>query len=185
LQYEIETNGRVRRAIVQRTNRTFVVDIDGRRWTVDAARVDAQSLSLLVEQGESTSSADKKDGRAQSFDVVVVPDGVSGRLLVTVGATSVGVSLNGRRRWGPKGEVGHATAGPQRIVAPMPGKIVRVLVKQGDVVRARQPVLVIEAMKMENEVRAGRDGIVAELPIREGQSVEAGGLLTVIAANEG
>ena len=49
-------------------------------------------------------------------------------------------------------------AGPQRVVAPMPGKVVRVLVKPGDEVKPRQGLVVVEAMKMENELRAARDG---------------------------
>ena len=71
-------------------------------------------------------------------------------------------------------------AAPQRLAASMPGKVVRVLVKTGDVVHARQPLVVVEAMKMENEMRAGRDGMVAEVHAREGHSVEAGALLLVI-----
>jgi biotin carboxyl carrier protein len=62
----------------------------------------------------------------------------------------------------------------------MPGKVVRVLVKAGDAVRARQPVVVVEAMKMENELRADRDGTVTEIHAREGTSVDAGALLIVI-----
>ena len=62
----------------------------------------------------------------------------------------------------------------------MPGKVVRVLVKPGDTVAARQPLVVVEAMKMENELRAGRDGTVAEVHVREGVSVDAGALLIVI-----
>ena len=62
----------------------------------------------------------------------------------------------------------------------MPGKIVRVLVKTGDAVTARQPVVVVEAMKMENELRASRDGTVAEIQVSEGMSVDAGALLLVI-----
>jgi biotin carboxyl carrier protein len=62
----------------------------------------------------------------------------------------------------------------------MPGKIVRVAVKPGEAVRARQTVVVIEAMKMENELRAARDGIVGDLPAREGAPVVAGELLAVI-----
>ena len=56
----------------------------------------------------------------------------------------------------------------------MPGKIVRVLVGAGDAVHARQPLIVVEAMKMENELRAVRDGTVAEIHVKEGASVEAG-----------
>jgi biotin carboxyl carrier protein len=62
----------------------------------------------------------------------------------------------------------------------MPGKVVRVLVKAGDQVTARQPVVVVEAMKMENELRASRGGTVAEVLVREGNSVDAGALLLVI-----
>jgi biotin carboxyl carrier protein len=62
----------------------------------------------------------------------------------------------------------------------MPGKVVRVLVKSGEPVRARQPLVVVEAMKMENELRAGRDGLVAEIHAREGESVDAGALLIVV-----
>ena len=59
----------------------------------------------------------------------------------------------------------------------MPGKVVRVLVHPGDRVLARQPLVVVEAMKMENELRAARDGQVAKVHVEEGASVEAGALL--------
>jgi biotin carboxyl carrier protein len=62
----------------------------------------------------------------------------------------------------------------------MPGKVVRVLVKPGDVVAARQAVVVVEAMKMENELRANREGTVSEVHAHEGISVDAGALLIVI-----
>ena len=54
------------------------------------------------------------------------------------------------------------------------------VVKTGEAVRARQPVVVIEAMKMENALTAARDGIVSEVHVRDGQSVDAGTLLVVI-----
>ena len=73
-----------------------------------------------------------------------------------------------------------ASSGPAPVVAPMPGLIVRVNVAPGDAVRAGQGVVVIEAMKMENELRATRDGTVAGVHAREGASVDAGTLLVVI-----
>ncbi len=66
------------------------------------------------------------------------------------------------------------------VVAAMPGRVVKVLVGLGDVVVAEQPLLVVEAMKMENELRAPRAGRVLELAAREGGVVEAGGALAVI-----
>ncbi|MGH9347374.1 MAG: biotin/lipoyl-containing protein, partial [Vicinamibacterales bacterium] len=70
--------------------------------------------------------------------------------------------------------------GPHAIVAPMPGKVVKVLVSAGDAVAARQGVVVVEAMKMENELRAAKAGTVAEVRVSEGASVEAGTVLVVV-----
>jgi biotin carboxyl carrier protein len=70
--------------------------------------------------------------------------------------------------------------GPARVKAPMPGKIVRVLVAPGQEVAAGQSLVVMEAMKMENEMRSPQAGRVLELPTREGQAVEAGALLAVV-----
>jgi biotin carboxyl carrier protein len=143
------------------------VEIDGHVWQIDAVRIDAHTLSLLV------------DG-ARVQDLTVTPDPATGQLLVRVGATVVPLALNGRRRFGRRAQVGAAGSGPQRVVAPMPGKIVRVLVTVGDEVLARQPIAVVEAMKMENELRAVRGGTVSEVHAREGASVDAGALLVVI-----
>jgi biotin carboxyl carrier protein len=62
----------------------------------------------------------------------------------------------------------------------MPGRIVKVLVKPDETVVARQPLVVIEAMKMENELRAPRAGLVRELHVQEGQTVEAGQPIAVV-----
>jgi biotin carboxyl carrier protein len=205
MQYAVEVNGRVRQVVVRRQGRQLIVALDGRAWTVDAVPVAARGLSLLITEypevrlkadttggsvvsgfsrtpGEAdrTPSAVSRFGRTFSHDVTVAGDVVSGQMNVHIGAVVVPVTLNGRRHSGRKEEGGHSGSGPQRLLAPMPGKVVRVLVNKGDPVRARQPLAVIEAMKMENELRAGRDGVVAELPVSPGQSVEAGTLIAVI-----
>jgi biotin carboxyl carrier protein len=165
--YEIEIAGRRRQVVVTRVGGGFAVSVDGRTRQVDAARIDAHTLSLIV------------DG-VWSNDVSMAADPAGGQLTVHVGATPVVVALNGRRRWGRRDDGNTPGSGPQRLVAPMPGKVVRVLVKPGDTVQARQAVVVVEAMKMENELRASREGTVTEIPVREGMSVEAGALLLVI-----
>ena len=70
--------------------------------------------------------------------------------------------------------------GVQPVVAPMPGRVVRVLVSPGDEVAARQGVVVVEAMKMENELRSPKAGKVKEVNVTPGTSVEAGRVLVVI-----
>lgn len=167
MQYEIEVGGKLRQVHVHRANGRFVVGLDGREWTVDATRIDAHLLSLLV--------------NGQSHEVTIAADAASGQLAVGVDGVPVGLTLNGRRRWGRKDDGATGGSGPQKMVAPMPGKIARVIAKRGDHVEPRQPLVVIEAMKMENELRATRAGVVTELHVEEGQSVDAGTLLLVVA----
>jgi biotin carboxyl carrier protein len=129
----------------------------------------------------ATPNARKRATPTNSYEVTLAPDGSSGGLIARVDDTLMAVAVNGRRRWGRKDEsLRAASGGPERLLAPMPGKIVRVLVKTGELVHARQPMVVIEAMKMENELRASADGTVAEMHVRDGQSVDAGTLLAVI-----
>ena len=74
-----------------------------------------------------------------------------------------------------------AGAGAQTLVAPLPGRIVRVSVKPGEPGREGDTLLVIEAMKMENEYRAGSAGTVSEVRVTPGQTVNGGDVLVVIA----
>jgi biotin carboxyl carrier protein len=186
LQYEVEVGGKRLRVSVAREGNGFAVVVGKRTWHVDAARIDAHTLSLLLDGGVSSGAQGPPDtsragpvGPGASREVVVTTDPATAQLVVRIGAIPVSVSLNGRRR-GRRDEAGASGSGPQRIAAPMPGKVVRVLVTTGEAVRARQPIVVVEAMKMENELRAGRDGTVAEIHVREGMSVDAGALLIVI-----
>ncbi|HVB38497.1 MAG TPA: biotin/lipoyl-containing protein [Vicinamibacterales bacterium] len=170
--FEIEINGRLRTVDVQPAGARFTVTIDGRARTVDVARLEGDALSLLfVDEGGASRS------------VSVTRTGAGGELAVSIDGTVVPAVLNtGRGPWGRR--AGHADgagiSGPQRLVAPMPGKVVRVLVAPGDTVKARQPLVVVEAMKMENELRSPKDGVVRDVKVGEGMSVEAGSLLAVV-----
>jgi biotin carboxyl carrier protein len=83
------------------------------------------------------------------------------------------------RSWRRRGAAGIELQGPQQLVAPMHGKIVRVLVATGQHVNAGQGLLVIEAMKMQNEIRSPKSGIVETLA-REDQTVNPGEVLAVV-----
>jgi biotin carboxyl carrier protein len=78
-----------------------------------------------------------------------------------------------------------AAAGPTTVKSPMPGRVVKVLVRAGDRITAGQPVVVVEAMKMENELRAPRAGTVKEIRCAEGAAVESGQDLVVVDAAGG
>ena len=196
MQHEVEINGLIRQVVVRRAGEGFEVVVDGRARLVLASQVDPHTLSLLIGESVVTKPDTTTDGVVSdyrrtvlSYEVTLVPDRASPEIVVTVAGpgappgrrtTRVPLTLNGQRSRAPGSGSAQAGSGPQRIVSPMPGKIVRVLVKIGEVVHARQPLVVVEAMKMENELRALRDGTVAEIHAREGTSVDAGVLLVVV-----
>jgi biotin carboxyl carrier protein len=165
----VEAAGRTRAVEVRRNNGGFTVVLDGHEHTVDVSDIGA-TWSLLL--------------GTQSYEVAFV-EGPDGAMMVHVDGQPVPVSVAPLRpRWGARGrgalEHGSGTAGPQRIAAPMPGKIVKVLVKPGDAVAARQGVVIVEAMKMENELRSQTSGTVSDVRVKEGDSVEAGAILVIV-----
>jgi len=188
VQYEVEVNGKLHQVRVTTRDGRFIVAVGDREWIVDAAQVGSNVLSLLIDDGGTgglTGSASvdvshSNSGPTRSREISVGSDIATGELVFGIRTLPVPVVINPRRRLGRGRDSTDGHSGPQRIVAPMPGKVVRVLGKPGDAVMHRQPVVVIEAMKMENELRALRDGTVAEVLVREGQSVDAGTLLAVI-----
>jgi biotin carboxyl carrier protein len=170
---EIEVNGRPHAVKVERTGSRFRIESDGRVDVVDVARVDRHTMSLLV-----------LGDREMSHEVSVLeglePGSLEVHLRAGVVQTRV-VGAPGQRRWSAKGSaVPGGGTGPQRVTAPMPGKVVKVLVGAGDTVEPRQGLVVIEAMKMENELKAARAGHVKDVHVTEGTLVEAGRLLVVI-----
>ena len=100
-------------------------------------------------------------------------------LVVVIDGYRFEIDVRDPRRWSRKGR-GRAGEGVETLVAPMPGKVVRVLVAAGDVVEAGQGILVVEAMKMQNELKASRAGRVAAVHAREGATVAAGDALATI-----
>ena len=126
---------------------------------MDAVRAGEFGLSLLL---------DGDAGISREIQIAPAGDGRSGQLLVGIDGRTVGATVNARRtrRAGAARRRRHARRAG--VVAPMPGRVVRVLVAAGDTVAARQGVVVVEAMKMENELR------VAEGRPRQGRRGDAG-----------
>jgi biotin carboxyl carrier protein len=150
------------------------VDLDGRTHIVDARRVNDSIVSMLVQSaGASTPS--------RSVDAAFASKAIPGDFDVHLDGRTIPVQIRPAGSFGRQKKSGAAAgSGPQRVLAPMPGKVVRVLVKPGDEVKARQGLVVVEAMKMENELKAARDGRVREVSVAEGQSVDAGAVLLIV-----
>ena len=135
------------------------VVIDGSERVVDARRVAPGLWSVLT---------------GTQHSLVDVDPGKEGDLLVEVQGTAVPVKLlDPRKKLLEKVKLTRpAATGPSPVTSPMPGKVVKLLVKVDDEVTAGQGLVVVEAMKMENELRASRAGKVKAIHVKEGQPVE-------------
>jgi biotin carboxyl carrier protein len=171
--YDVVIGERTRKVIVQRAGEAWRISVDGATFAVHAARVDSFVWSLLVGDGEA-------GGTTRSVPAVIVPGKARGELGVHVNGRQVLLSIaESGRAQARRGPTAHGS-GPQRLTAPMPGKVVKVLVAPGDTVEAGQGLVVVEAMKMENELRALKAGRVVSVSVAEGQSVDAGAVLAVV-----
>ena len=168
--FEIEIDGRTVPVAIERAgNGRYRVAVAGVTRLVDAARVGEYGLSLLL------------DDAGGSREVQIAPAGARGEFLVGLEGRTIPVAVNGRRTKRTAGDASGAGHGEQCVVAPMPGRVVRVLVGPGDQVEARQPLVVVEAMKMENELRSPRAGTIKEVTVAAGMSVDAGRVLVTVA----
>ena len=134
-------------------------------WEVDARLGEHGIASLLVGGVSHVASVVDRDGTC----------------VVQVGGETYEILVEEQTRWIIRTRGGAAGAGPaQTLTAPLPGKITHVAVRPGDAVRAGDTLVVIEAMKMENEFKAAAAGTVAEVRVQPGQAVNPGDVLIVI-----
>lgn len=170
MKYEVQLSsspeGKTRVIELERDGVAWLVTLDGRPVAVDAAEIAPNTLSILL--------------NGQSFEVNVrsSPDG---KLKLQTGSREFIAEVIDPRAWSGRRHGSVEAQGRQQIVAPMPGKVVRLLVKSGDRVEAGQGLLVVEAMKMQNEIRSPKSGTVERVHAKEGQAVNAGDVLCVVA----
>jgi biotin carboxyl carrier protein len=170
------------------------IQIDGVKRTVEIealgagefrARLDGQTIAAdAVETGTSSYSI-LLDGRA--FEARVFHEGPgepgnneANNLLVHCAGMEFRVQVRDPRSWRTSRRSALEATGSQQVLAPMPGKIVRVLVAAGETVQAGQGLVVVEAMKMQNEIRAPKSGRVERMLVAEGQAVRTQETLMVI-----
>lgn len=151
----------------------YTVELDGSKYQIDAKTMPSQIISAII--GNKSFDIDLDDSNQEL-------DPLDGRVSVRVRGRVVQLEmLEHRRKKMKDAAFAHfAHAGIASIKAPMPGKILRYLVKDGDQVTAGQGLVVIEAMKMENELQSPKDGVVISIFSQEGLAVEANALLLTI-----
>ena len=136
--------------------------LDGKRVNADAVQIAPNTISILL------------DG--QCFEIHVAPE-PDGTLKLQCGAHEFAAEVVDPRAWRGRRHGAVEAEGRQPVSAPMPGKVIRLLVKAGDDVDAGQGVVVVEAMKMQNEIRSPKKGKVERVLAKEGQTVNAGDIL--------
>ena len=164
----------------------YKVCISGKSYAVELehkadgwqARLDGEAMAADVVETLPDTFSVLFSG--QSHQVCVTPSS-GGQLQLQTGGLEFTAEVIDPRSWSGRRHGAAEAEGRQQIVAPMPGKVVRLLVKAGDAVEAGQGLLVVEAMKMQNEIRSPKSGSVERVLVAEGQAVNAGEVLCVVA----
>jgi len=165
MKYEVRIAGKSRIVELLRDGAFWQIMLDGVETNADVAEIGPGVFSILL-------------GGA-SHEVRVAPN-ADGSLTLQDGPNEFRAEVADSRTWRGRKHGGVEAEGRQQIVAPMPGKVIRLLVKPGDKVEAGQGLFVVEAMKMQNEVKSPKTGTVEKLSAKEGQAVNAGDVLAWI-----
>jgi acetyl/propionyl-CoA carboxylase alpha subunit len=162
---------------------TYDITIDGKNYRLDLNRAGGRWTCLLegreVEVDAVLARPDVLSLRLGNLAYEVKCERVAGEMYLWVDSTRFAAEVRD-----PRSLRGRVRAvddhGPKRLTAPMPGKIVRVLVAQGDEVEAGVGVLVVEAMKMQNEIKSPKKGTIQKILVSEGAAVNAGDVLAIV-----
>jgi biotin carboxyl carrier protein len=161
--YDVTIDGKKFRLDLNRAEGRWTCRLDGRQVDVDAVLARPDVLSL----------------RIGNMAYEIKSEHVANDLHLWVGSTRFAVevrdprSLRGRTK-------AQDDSSPRKIVAPMPGKVVRLLLREGDEVEAGAGIAVVEAMKMQNEIKSPKKGAVQKILVAEGAAVNAGDVLAIV-----
>jgi biotin carboxyl carrier protein len=164
--YDVNINGQTMRLELTQSNsgQGWRCRLDDQELLLDAAFVSPDTISLIYEgktfelRRERRVEGTQIRVNGESYDVEVYDPR----------------SFRGRKRGAA------SSAGPLKLLAPMPGKVVRVLVREESTVEAGQGILVVEAMKMQNELKSPKNGTVRKIMTEAGASVNAGDILAIV-----
>jgi biotin carboxyl carrier protein len=153
--------------VTRNENGIIEAEIAGTKYVLDAREVETGVFSV--------------NWNNQSIEISVVRNGATNgnNYVVSIAGRRIPVELIDARAALRKA-AHHGQAGTVELRAPMPGKVVKVLVTEGAVVELNQGLLVIEAMKMQNEIKSPKQGVVRQLGVKEGAALNAGDLLAIV-----
>jgi len=161
--YDINVEGTNYRLEMKRVDGRWETRLDGRDIEIDAVLARRDVLSIII------------GGKAYE----IKRERTATDMHLWVGSRRYAVQLRDPRALRSRAAADDGT-GPRKLLAPMPGKVVRVLVKEEGAVEAGQGVVVVEAMKMQNEIKSPKKGVVRRMVAAEGANVNAGDVLAVV-----
>jgi biotin carboxyl carrier protein len=162
--YDVIVAGKQYRLELDKADTGWKCRLDGKEIHVDAVLPRRDVLSLIV------------DGHA--FEIK--REQTATDLHMWVGSARYAVELRDPRSLRARQGLAQDEKGPRKIVAPMPGRVVRLLVAEQSEVEAGQGILVVEAMKMQNEIKSPKKGIVKKIVAAAGAAVNAGDVLAIV-----
>ncbi len=165
MKYDVLVDGHAYQVSVERTAQGYSCTVDGEPFELNVAPASRDVLSILHD-GRSYEARRESSATGESY--------------VLIGAHRFRAEVRDPRSLRSRRAALAAQAGPVGIQAPMPGKVIRLLASAGEEVEAGQGLLVVEAMKMQNEIRSTKKGKIVRIAVQEASAVNAGDLLAII-----
>jgi len=156
-----ELNGEKHEIEIKREGEMVFARVDDRQYELEASEVEADVYLFKYNN--------------QIFQIYAAPNGI-----VNLGNHQLEISITDPKRLRGSSAAAANAEGISEIKTAMPGKLVRILVEEGTEIKQGEGVLIVEAMKMQNEMKAPKDGIVKEIRFSEGATVNAGDIMAII-----
>jgi biotin carboxyl carrier protein len=165
MKYEVLIDGHLHQVELERASKGYECSVDGEPFTLDVAMT-ARDVLSIIHNGRHYEAK-------REYSLM-------GETHIIIGSERFFAEVRDPRSLRSRRAAAGAGAGPAKILAPMPGKIVRLLVAEGDQVEAGQGLVVVEAMKMQNEIKTTKNGKVTRITVQEASAVNAGDLLAIV-----
>ncbi len=165
MNYDVIIDGTEHHVELEPQGEAWLCHVDGQEIIVDAAFTARDVISMLV------------DNRAHEIKREY---SMLGDLHIIIGSERFAAEVRDPRSLRSRRTAASIGEGPQKITAPMPGKVVRLMVAEKDEVEAGQGILVVEAMKMQNEIKSAKKGVVQKIMVAEGSNVNPGDTMAIV-----
>lgn len=163
MKYEVLIDGHLHQVELERADKGYECTVDGEPFALDVVMT-ARDVLSIIHEGRNYEAK-------REYSLL-------GETHIIIGSERFAAEVRDPRSL--RSRRAAAEAGPAKIIAPMPGRIVRVIAAEGDHVEAGQGLVVVEAMKMQNEIKSTKRGKVTKIAIQEASAVNAGDLLAIV-----